>query len=372
MYVSNCWGGGLEIHLYLLSLELLRRGARVTLAVHPWFARDPERRSALLAAGAEFVLLPLVSAPRSAAALARLASLFWRLRQRRFDIVIAHGNGATNYHLRRFVKTSGKFVWHDHFFGAQCKAVGDVFEDPVLLAFAEPLQKTARLADLVVISSRAGAHNLRTLQGRRGQIVIAPALSKVGAPDASERTFNRQSILRFGLFGSLERRKGVPQLLNLWPSIDVSPSELHFFGNDPDAQFEAQARRLGLKKVFFHGAFHPDELPRLMELTDVGLVLSTIEGYPCVAWELMAFGVPFVITPTGAALECTANNPDTELASFSPEGVRNAIERLAERVRAGQTSRIRLQRLQRNEFSYEAALTKHLSYCLPEAKVNAA
>jgi glycosyltransferase involved in cell wall biosynthesis len=109
-----------------------------------------------------------------------------------------------------------------------------------------------------------------------------------------------------------------------------------------------------------------------MDLTDVGLVLSTIEGYPCVAWELMAFGVPFVITPTGAAVECTANNPDTELASFSPEGVRNAIERLAERVRAGRTSRIRLQRLQRNEFSYDSALTKHLSYCLPEAKVDAA
>ena len=102
MYASNTWGAGLESHVYLLALELLQKGARVTLAVHPWFARSPQRRAALTEAGAEFVWLPLVKAPSKVAAMVRLGSLYWKLGSRRFDTVIAHGNGATNYYVRRF------------------------------------------------------------------------------------------------------------------------------------------------------------------------------------------------------------------------------------------------------------------------------
>src|ERR1039458_2606237 len=85
MYLSKTWGGGLESHVYLLTLELLRRGISVTLAVHPWFARSPRRRSALATARAELVWLPLVKAHPKVAALARLASLYWSLGRRRFD-----------------------------------------------------------------------------------------------------------------------------------------------------------------------------------------------------------------------------------------------------------------------------------------------
>jgi len=363
MYAGNTWGAGLESHVYLLTLDLLRRGVSVTLAVHPWFARSPQRRSALATAGAELVWLPLVKAPAKVAALARLASLYWSLGRRRFDTVIAHGNGATNYYLRRFTSTGGRFVWHDHLFGAGCNHVGDVFEPPVLTAFPGRLRRTALAADLVVVGSEAGARNLRTLQGRGGEILVAPPLAQVVPPDSVERVRSRDTVLRFGLFGALDHRKGVTQLLNLWGSIDIGPSELHFWGNDPEKQFETRALRLELQNVCFHGAFQPDDLPRLMQDTDIGLVLSVIEGYPLSAWELMTFGVPFVMTPTGAAGELTTNNPDAELADFSPVGVRAAIERIAGKVRAGRTSRRRLQEHARRNFSYESALAKHSSYC---------
>ena len=192
---------------------------------------------------------------------------------------------------------------------------------------------------------------------------MAPPLARVTAPEAVDRTFSRDAVLRFGLFGALDLRKGVLQLLNLWDSIDAGPSELHFWGNDPGKQFENRAQQLGLRNVHFHGAFQPDELPTLMQCTDIGLVLSVLEGYPLSAWELMAFGVPFVMTPAGAAAEFTADNPDTGLAEFSPDGVRSAIERLAEKVRSGGTSRRRLQEHGRRYFSYGSALAKHLSYC---------
>jgi len=373
MYLSNAWGGGSESHVYWLTLALLDRGARVTLAVQSRFASDPGRRSALVAAGVEFLWLPQLRGPRKAAALARLIFLYWRLRGRRFDVVLAHGNGSTNYHLRHFARPTGRFVWHDHFFGAQFSGViPDYFEQPVLGVFPEGLRRSVMAADVVVVGSEAGANNLRTLQGCRSEISVAPPLAAVAPMNAVNRAYNRDSVLRLGLFAfALDHRKGVPQLLNLWDTVHAGPCELHLWGNDTRNELEERSRRLGLRNVYFHGAFQPSDLPQLMEATDLGLVLSIHEGYPLSAWEFMAFGVPFVITPAGAAVEFTTNNTDSELADFSPQGVRAAIEKLAERVRSGQTSRRRLQELQRSKFSFESAIERHLSYCLPGSITNA-
>ncbi len=367
MYLSHCWGGGTEVHVYLLALELLRRGAAVTLAVHPNFPSTPERRSALHSAGAEFVWLSKVGGPRRATALARLTSAFWRLRGRRFDVVIAHGNGATNYYVRHFARSSGTFVWHDHFFGAAYdNSTADCFEPPVLTRFQAGQRRTALAADVVVVGSEAGASNLRKIQGRRRQISVAPPLARVAAGLATDRMFSQESVLRFGLFAAtLDHRKGAPQLLNLWNGLDVGACELHFWGEDPGSRLEEKAQREGLSNVYFHGAFQPRDLPQLMHATDIGLVLSLHEGYPLAVWEFMAFGVPFVVTPTGAAVEFTRDNPDCELAGFSPQDITDAIEKIAKKVRSGHTSRQRLQQLQESRFSFEAAVEKHLSYCFP-------
>jgi glycosyltransferase involved in cell wall biosynthesis len=215
-----------------------------------------------------------------------------------------------------------------------------------------------------VIGSEAGANNLRKLQGRHCDISVAAPLAPLAAETVTDRAFSHDSVLKFCLFAAtLDHRKGAPQLLRLWNSIDVGPCQLHLWGHDTRNQLEERSHRLGLKNVHFHGAFHPSDLPQLMHATDIGLVLSLHEGYPLSAWEFMAFGVPFVVTPTGAAIEFTRNNPDCELADFSPEGVRAAIERIAQKVRSGHTSRQRLQQLQRSRFSYESAVERHLSYC---------
>jgi glycosyltransferase involved in cell wall biosynthesis len=81
----------------------------------------------------------------------------------------------------------------------------------------------------------------------------------------------------------------------------------------------------------------------------------------------MAAGLPFVMTDVGAAQEFTHDNPDAILVAVDPSAIRDGINTMVARIRAGQTSRQRLVRHYQATFSFEQIGAQHLaSFAQPE------
>lgn len=223
--------------------------------------------------------------------------------------------------------------------------------------------------DGIVTGCELARKNLIEIQHVEKPIRIIPPLDRLmNLLQATDRTYRDSSALRLAMVGRLGNGKGVAALLNLWKHIDIGDAELHFYGADPDDKLRFLGEQLGLRGVFFHGTFERADLPKLLEKVDIGLMLSFEEGYGLVAFEYMAYGVPFVMTDVGAAQEFTKDNPDALKVACNDDAVREGIEEMARRVRSGRTSRQRLQRFHQQNFSYENAAALHLKSLLePES-----
>jgi glycosyltransferase involved in cell wall biosynthesis len=360
MHIPRAWGGGLEIHVVHLSLLLRAQGARVTLIVHPRFGTEPARRDALREAGIDCLPLPdLAGLPT----LLRIALSRTYLRPRlapAYDLVLCHGAGGSHRWFRRFVRPGGRFIWHDHMAGARLASPPLVFERPVFRPYPGPALAAARQADFAVVGSDHGRRNLLDVQKLSCPVWVLPPLREfLPLPDVVERAPARP--LRLAVLGALDDIKGVIPLLKLWRSLRIGPARLTFHGPDPGDRYRAFAGARGLESsVCFAGPYRSADIPRIMAETDLGLVLSLAEGYPLTALEFMAWGVPFAMTDVGAGPELTAGNPDAVLASLSDRGVSRAVDDLAARVRAGETSRRRLHAHYLRHFSFRSAAEQYL------------
>jgi glycosyltransferase involved in cell wall biosynthesis len=219
--------------------------------------------------------------------------------------------------------------------------------------------------DGVITVCERARRNLIDLDRVKRPIRVIPPLDRLSdVPKTNDRPYNNSSLLRLVSLGRLEPYKGSEALLRLWKEIGIGNAELHLYGPDPGHRFRALAQRLGLRRVFFHGAYEHSELPKLLDKADIGLTLSFAEGHPLAAWEYMACGVPFVITDVGAAPEFTKDNPDALMVACNNRAVKEGIEEMARRVRSGCTSRQRLQSFQQHNFSYDKAAALHLKALL--------
>jgi glycosyltransferase involved in cell wall biosynthesis len=360
MHSPRVLGGGMEIHIVHLSIELRREGAGVTLVVHERFGEQCGRRQLLEEARVEFIDLPDWSRlPRFARLLRSRLLVGGRIGERKFDLVICHGCGGSHPWFKRFTAPRGLFIWHDHSAGSAVSAGTGRFVEAASRPYPWWVIRAARAADLVITGSQRGERNLTEIQAIRGPVLVLPPLDFLDdAPRATERPVGK-GALHLTAFGGLNDLKGTRALLGVWTSLQIAPAHLHFRGHDPDARAQGYADGLGIANVHFHGTYCPDELPIHMAATDIGLVCSLSEGYGLTALELMAHGVPFVMTRVGAAEQLAAGNPDTELAPLTDEGVRGAIERLAFKVRNGLTSRKRLQQHYLRHFSYASFASRY-------------
>ena len=360
MHIPRAWGGGLEVHVVHLSLLLRDRGARVTLVVHPRFGTEQARRTALEDAGVACLRLPdLDRLPLPL----RVALSRTYLRSRLapdYDLVLCHGAGGSHRWFRRFVRPGGRFVWHDHMSGAVIENLPLVFERPAPRQYPARVLASAHRADFAIVGSGHGRRNLLEVQKLSCPVWVMPPLREfLPLPDVVERPHAK--ALRFGVLGALDDIKGVVPLLRLWRSLPLGSAQLTFHGPDPGNRYAAFARSLGLESsVRFAGPYRSADVSGILAHTDLGLVLSLAEGYPLTALEFMAHGVPFVMTDVGAGPELTAANPDAVLAPLSDRGVAGAVEVLAARVRAGETSRRRLQAHYLQHFSFRSAADQYL------------
>ena len=109
-----------------------------------------------------------------------------------------------------------------------------------------------------------------------------------------------QDLILFA--GKMTRFKGIDVLMDAAATYEAElPGAITVLAGDGEerANLEAQAARLGLKRVHFIGNVPQDELARLYCIADIDLVPSRREPFGLVAVEAMACGTPVVATNQG-------------------------------------------------------------------------
>jgi glycosyltransferase involved in cell wall biosynthesis len=276
--------------------------------------------------------------------------------------VFCEGYGQSLPFYSRYVKRpGGKLIFHEHMDGVNNECLPDRgFHYPVQKPYNAFFRRLLKRADMIIAGCKRGAENFKNFYAIDKPTLLAPALLPDYRPKpATERDLSSARI-KIGVFGFLKPQKGTGPLLKLWPKVDTGGAELHFYGSDCGG-YEAEAKRMSLTNVVFHPGYSHDDLPRLMESTDLALVPSIFEGYPLTLLECMMFGVPVVVTDVGAAPEVAAGCPDICVANLNDRDVKRAIEQHIANLRVGKLSRARIQEHYYSNFSNRHFANQYLS-----------
>jgi len=177
---------------------------------------------------------------------------------------------------------------------------------------------------------------------------------------ASRRRQRKIDTLRVAFMGRLDRNKGMYRLLDVWPTLQIRPATLDIYGDGRERLgLEKEVRRLGLEEnIRLRGAWTPEELPAIMDKTDLVVLPTEYEGVPLVLLECMAFGVPFVASDVGAISSLAEDNPDVCVVPLENRAIASAIQEMAIGIRSGKIRGDRLQEYHRKRYSHEE-LTRH-------------
>jgi glycosyltransferase involved in cell wall biosynthesis len=228
------------------------------------------------------------------------------------------------------------------------------------------VRRVIQKADSVIIGSKRGTERLQRLHDHEQNVCTLAPLQTLTPPPAQDRPLHHPC--RFAVIGRLGQQKGISPLLALWKRMDLPDVELHLYGDDPDAKYQAEVRRLGITNLYMHGLYNTSDLPKIMEGTDIGLVCSLMEGYPLTSLEFMAYGVPFVMTAVGAAEEMAEGNQDMVVAELSDAAVAEAIRLILDRGRKGQLSQKRLQDHYLQNFAHDKLAEAYIELILGSRK----
>lgn len=358
--------GGTETHVYHLAMALVRAGVEVVLASHRQLELDPVWADELRGAGIESISPPSWSRylPGELGLVAARLKLLVRLGSRRFNCVVGQGHGAAFAWMRRFVGAGGAMIWHEHWDGLLGRNDDEGYEAPCRSGRLPSRElRMIYSVDLVLADCQRAADNLRTVQAVKKPMVILPPLDRITALPAVERSYTAESTIQIGIVGRQGAGKGTFVLLDMWPSLVIGPAVLHIVGPFTCKEEEqgARERAAEISGVRVHGRVERTDLGRILGDLDLGLLVSTEEGYGLVVCEYMANGVPFVMTDVGAATEFSTNNPDCVVVSVEPQAVGRGIEDMVARLRAGDISRVRLQEYFGRFYDYERTVEQYLS-----------
>lgn len=109
---------------------------------------------------------------------------------------------------------------------------------------------------------------------------------------------------RFTFLGNLNTTKGVDLLLKAFDHLQRQDAELHLHGaNQLGLDFEALQSELNASRIFYHGPYTPEDLPRILSQSDVGVVPSRSDNFPTVVREFFHAGVPVLASDAGGIPE---------------------------------------------------------------------
>lgn len=333
--------GGIETHILNLSRVLVENGAEVTIVAR--FAR-PE---ALIIKLHREIPVRLITTPFAGDLKYFRLSTAWAmavwprlLHPIKFDTLLSMELSRFTTFLARFVKPGGQVV------------VG-VAGEPLRRPLVGDCQQARRVVTAFVAETPFQAEAVSRIYSGL-PVAAIPHLGNYGATVLRSPRLTQR--LRVAFPGRYSAAKGVHRLLRLWPSLDIQPAELDFYGSGPDrARLQNDIAALNLGNVRVHGGWlNAADLGKIFGSTDLVVLPSETEGLPLVLLEAMAHGVPFVASDVGAVRTLAEDNPDVRVVPLDDSALKTAIEEMAAEIRAGRVRGERLQQYHRARYSYEA------------------
>lgn len=323
--------GGMERHICSLAVEAVRAGHTVTLLTTS-NSLGAELRSELEAGGVTLDELPV---PRGLAGKGQ--KLLWLLqrvvclRSEGWDLIYTNGQSALAPVIWLAGRRGVRCIHHHH------TAADEGERRSWSVAFWRALRRAPEL----VGCSRATCDELnQALKRTDARFLPYLTRSPMVAAEVVERT--PTDSVRFGFMGRLVEEKGIDALCQLSEDSALSDViwEVHGAGPTyPPSYFEKWPR------VNYRGAYAgaAAQARILLELDALVLFSTHNEGMPLSLIEALSAGLPWIATDRGGTREI-AISPDDTLVVPHPANhamLRDAVRSMADRIRAGHTSRHR-------------------------------
>jgi len=322
--------GGMERHLCLVAEAMASTAAHVVLLTTS-NSLAPAWRDRLRGAGVE-----LREQPAARGTIGGIAKAWWLLRQtlvlrrRRWDTIYTNGQGALARIVWLATRPGTRRIHHHHTAGDAAEQRTWTLGFRRVLAGAGELVGCSRFT-ASQLDAATGRHDTRFLPYFTETAVLAPPHTTV---------LPHRTALRFGFLGRLVSTKGIETILRLAADPQCSGLEWHIHGSGTDYPPEFFTGRTG---VVYHGGYtNPAQQAAALDALDAVVLFSVHnEGMPLSLIESMAAGLPWVATARGGTPELAESAPDCELVEHPEnyEECREAVLRLAARIRHGQTSR---------------------------------
>jgi glycosyltransferase involved in cell wall biosynthesis len=214
-----------------------------------------------------------------------------------------------------------------------------------------------------VISLGGRLTDLLIKQGRveKERIVIIP--NAVNMPEPFTRHYDK-SVLQFLFVGRFAFNKGIDILARAIQHINQEgyAGRMQFVLVGQGPEYDRITATLKEPNVLFTGGIDDEMLSRLYRESDVFVLPTLFEGMPTVALEAMSYGLPLIITDTGATLELA--DEDNALI-IEKRSVSSLVEALRTMVRMDSASRKKmseasLQKVSR-KFTWQVVAAQHVN-----------
>ena len=348
--------GGIRTHLLLLCGALRKHHVAVTL-----FATGSNwDRGSLLRLSSLNVKLHLPPPPlRSAHKLASLYSILsWPvLVPRCTNSVYCIGAGQSHFLMHRLKPKATLSINHE------------IVAPP---SADSPAGQCAGFLDASIANSRKVAELMRGYWPQKPIRVIPFLTSDRQTPAPFPRPAVASGTLRVTYLGRLVEQKRPDQLVKRWKELShqpgLAPARLDVYGNDPDGGMFSSLRAFVAANqltdtVAIHGEYSLQQLPGILENSDIVVLPSLWEGLPLVLVEAMLKGVPFVATAAGGTEELGLENPDVTVTATEWADFERGLVEMGRRVRAGKIDLRRLHRWAEARYGYDAVSCQWLK-CL--------
>lgn len=177
-----------------------------------------------------------------------------------------------------------------------------------LAEFDRHLAYILNLADVLITPSWFHRERMLDFPIDPGRIVALPH----GLDHEPYRSIQRKPrpVRKIGFIGSVIPIKGPHVLVDAFRLLGRPDLELHIHGDafafhdDKDYRDRLKSRTIGMRNVFFHGAYLPPDLPRILSELDVLVVPSLWwESFCLTIREGQLAGIPVIASDLGAMRE---------------------------------------------------------------------
>lgn len=172
-----------------------------------------------------------------------------------------------------------------------------------------------------ILTNQAGVDTSR--------IVVLP--NAVNMPPSVQRSFDKP-VTQFIFVGRFAFNKGIDVLMEAIEKVNASgyseKTRFVLVGKGPE--YERITTTYREPNVVFAGGADDDTLFRLYRESDVFVLPTLFEGMPTVALEAMSYGLPVIITDTGATLELAGEDNAIIIEKRSFDSLASAIIKMTD------------------------------------------